>query len=339
MRCDLGPARLAGGGLMVRVDTDWSYRGFDAVVLENALVKLTVLPPVGAKVHQFIDKRVDRDLLYHHPRTEVRAPVFGANVDNWWTGGIDEAAPTGHPCTVAGEELPFLGELWSLPWTMHRESADSVTFARDAIITPLHVSRRMSLGDDEPFVRVNHRLTNLGDVPLPILWGVHPALPIGPRTHIQIPAQTGIFEEGGPAGPGLPACGDTYPWAQRGMQPLAPAPTGAWRLDYATDLNAGWLAVWDDAERTGFGMTFPRELLRSVWVWLVDGGWRGLRCVVVEPWTGHPARLDRAIADARALILEPQAELAFDTRLIAFSTTTPVAGFDADGQPLREVHA
>jgi hypothetical protein len=65
----------------------------------------------------------------------------------------------------------------------------------------------------------------------------------------------------------------------------------------------------------------------------VDGGWRGLRCVAVEPWTGHPARLDRAIAEDRALILEPRAEITFETRLIAFSATAPIAGFDADGLP------
>jgi hypothetical protein len=70
-----------------------------------------------------------------------------------------------------------------------------------------------------------------------------------------------------------------------------------------------------------------------VWVWLVDGGWRGLRCVAVEPWTGHPARLDRAIAENQALILAPGAELSFQTRLISFSTTTPIAGFDAECLP------
>ncbi len=322
-----------------RLHTDWSHRGFDAVILENALLRVTVLPALGAKVHELIDKRIDRDLLYHHPRTELRAPVFGANVDNWWTGGIDEAAPTGHPCSVEGEELPFLGELWSLPWTVQREDGCVVTLTREAVITPLRVSRRMELRDGEPFVRLGHRLTNLGEAPLPLLWGLHPALPIGPDSHIQIPARTGVFEEGGPNGSDLPASGARYPWAERELQPVGPEPSGAWRFDYATDLDDGWLAVWDGAWRSGFGMTFPREILRCVWVWLVDGGWRGLRCVAVEPWTGHPARLDRAIAAGRALVLEPHGELSFETRLIAFSTDVPIAGFDLEGRPLMEVNA
>jgi hypothetical protein len=72
------------------ISFDWSYRGFQACTLENEILRVTVLPQVGAKIHQMIFKPADRDLLYHHPRVEVRQPVFGGNVDNWWTGGIDE---------------------------------------------------------------------------------------------------------------------------------------------------------------------------------------------------------------------------------------------------------
>lgn len=80
----------------------WTYRGFPAIVLENGAIRMTVLPGHGAKVVEFISMAADRDLLYHHPRLDVRPPVFGANVDDWWTGGIDEVAPTGIPRSSAG---------------------------------------------------------------------------------------------------------------------------------------------------------------------------------------------------------------------------------------------
>src|SRR5438067_7035655 len=95
----------------------WTYRGLRAVVLENDRVRMTILPEHGAKIVEFISKRADRDLLFHHPRIDVRPPVFGANADDWWTGGIDEIAPTGHAAVVDGEQLPFLGEFWSQAWT------------------------------------------------------------------------------------------------------------------------------------------------------------------------------------------------------------------------------
>ena len=82
-------------------------------------------------------------------------------------------------------------------------------------------------------------------------------------------------------------------------------------------------------------MTFPHELMQCVWVWLVDGGWRGVRCVNVEPWLGYPARLDRAIEAGRATALAPDESLEAATRLIAFETREPIEGFHEDGRPIR----
>lgn len=84
-------------------------------------------------------------------------PVFGANADDWWTGGIDEVAPTGHPCVVGGEQLPFLGEFWSQPWTHRITSDDSdrveVHLAASGVISPIRIDRWMSLRAGEPIVR------------------------------------------------------------------------------------------------------------------------------------------------------------------------------------------
>jgi hypothetical protein len=105
-------------------------------------------------------------------------------------------------------------------------------------------------------------------------------------------------------------------------------------MHYATDLTAGWLAAWDAQWQSGFGMTFPHEIFRCVWVWLVNGGWRGIHCVAVEPWTGYPFALDEAIAAGHARELAAGASLTAETRLIGFTTSTAVRGFDEDGRPI-----
>jgi galactose mutarotase-like enzyme len=315
------------------VSFDWSYRGFQACTLENEFLRVTVLPQVGAKIHQMIFKPADRDLLYHHPRVEVRQPVFGGNVDNWWTGGIDEGLPTGAPCVVDGEELPYLGEAWSMPWTARQVSSTAVTFSRDGVITPFHVERSMELEPGKPFVRMRHRVTNTGTVPFPLLWGIHPGLPLGPATRIEIPARLGVIQDSWP-GDRLGPSGSTYPWPQCELTEPATAPPHTWDMHYATELTAGWLAVWDAQWQSGFGMTFPQETFRCVWVWLVNGGWRGIHCVAVEPWTGYPYALNEAIAAGHARELAPGDSLTAETRLIGFATSTAVCGFDEDGRPV-----
>jgi hypothetical protein len=317
-----------------RISFDWAFRGFDACILENDALRITVVPGVGAKVHEMIFKPRDRDLLFHHPRVELRTPVFGVNPDDWWTGGIDDVLPTGHPCAVDGEELPFLGEAWSLPWSAEQVDANTVSFSRNGVITPFRIERDMELRPGEPFVRMSHRISNAGTLPFRFIWGIHPGLPIGPATHIQVPARTGTIQDSWPDNRlGVP--GTEYPWPHPDLVAPPAEPAGTWDFHFASGLEAGWLAVWDGEWGCGFGMTFPHELLQCVWVWLVDGGWRGIRCVNVEPWLGYPARLDQAIAAGRAATLAPGESFEAASRLVAFETREPIDGFDDDGRPIR----
>lgn len=327
------------------VSAAWSYRGFQAVVLENEHLRVTVLPGHGARITELVSKAAGRDLLYHHPRFDVRPPVFGANPDDWWTGGIDEIAPTGHPCVVNGEQLPFLGELWSQAWewTIEEEGPDRVIVRLECggIITPLRAVRRLELRAGESFVRSQHRLVNVGHEPVPFMWGMHPGLAIRPGARIQAPAAEAVFAEGH-AELGLEP-GARFAW------PHLPLPDGrtldlsvarapdppSWELAYLTALSGGWLAVTDVESRTGFALTFDPAVLPVVWLWGVYGGWRGVYAVALEAWTSYPARLDQAIAAGRHRTLEPGAEFETEVRLIAFTGIASVGGVDLDGRVLE----
>ena len=275
----------------------WTYRGFPAIVLENGAIRMTVLPGHGAKVVEFVSKAADRDLLYHHPRLDVRPPVFGANVDDWWTGGIDEVAPTGHAAVVAGEQLPFLGEFWSQAWTgrivEQGPGGVAVELSCSGIISPLRIDRRMELRAGESFVRSTHRLTNVGYEPVPFMWGIHPGIAIRPGARIQVPGRDGTFHEGHP-GLGLEP-GTHFAWphlpAVTGPIDLSvarPADPPSWELAFVEGLRAGWLAVTDPATRTGFAMSFDPAVFPVAWLWGVYGGWRGLYAVALEAWTAQP---------------------------------------------------
>ena len=317
----------------------WTYRGFPAVVLENDRVRMTVLPTHGARIVEFVSKAADRDLLYHHPRLDVRPPVFGANPDDWWTGGIDEVVPTGHPAMVGGEQLPFLGEVWSQAWSS-RIAADgpdavAVELGCAGIITPFRIERRMELRAGESFVRSSHRLSNVGYEPMPFMWGIHPGLAVRPGALVQVPGRTGTFHEGH-ADLGV-APGTRFPWpnlpAAGGPIDLsvarAPDPP-SWELVFVDELSDGWLAVTDPASRSGFAMSFDPDVFPVAWLWGVYGGWRGVYAIALEAWTAHPARLDEVIAVGRARTLAPGEAIETEVRFIAFDGVSSVEGV-ADG--------
>jgi len=315
----------------------WKYRDFEVIFLENEHLRVGVLPQIGAKIFQMVDKRLDADLLFHHPRVEERTPVFGANVDNWWSGGIDDAFPTGHPCLVDGEELPFLGELWSMAWDWEQVSSNSVRFTRTGVITPFRMTRTMTLQPGDHFVTINYTLENLGTVAFPYLWGIHPAVPIGRRTRIHVPASRGIYGDGtGLAGTDEEVIGPggEVEWPSPSVGELPIEPSGTWHHVYLTDVEQGWLAVTDEVTTSGFAMTFSREDFPSVHLWIVDGGWRGLRCAVVEPWSGYPARLDQAISGGHARELGAGSKVDTEVRIIAFEAQETIHGFNNEGRPL-----
>ncbi len=321
---------------------DWSYRGFQALVLENDRLRVTVLPGHGAKITEFVSKRASRDLLYHHPRFDVRPPVFGSNVDDWWTGGIDEVAPTGHPCLVNGEQLPFLGEYWSQAWSARvvEEGPERavVDLGAGGIITPLRIERRMELRADEAILRSHHRLTNVGPEPIDFMWGIHPGLAIRPGARIQVPAMEGVFAEGHPqldVAPGTRFAWPRLPLRQGGSIDLSvarPPDPPSWELAYLDGLSAGWLAVTDPDTRSGFAMSFDPAVLPVVWLWGVYGGWRGIYALALEAWTSYPARLDQAIAAGRHRTLEPGEVFETEVRFIAYEGLTSVSGVAADGR-------
>lgn len=78
------------------------------------------------------------------------------------------------------------------------------------------------------------------------------------------------------------------------MSLTQPQDAGVFCGHYATDLEAGWYAIEDQDTGEGFLLEFPKEICPHLWMWLVYGGWRGYRHVILEPWTSLPVSLAEA---------------------------------------------
>ena len=282
----------------------------EAILLEDDQLLVSILPSRGAKIHQFKPKPSGHDFLYHNLRCRPRQPVFGVNVDNWWSGGIDEAIPTGHPCTYRGDELPYLGEVWSQAWNWKTVSNTlelvELHFSCDAIITPLRVERWVSLTAGEKSIQVRHKVTNTEFKPVDFLWGIHPAFAIPPGWRIELPAKTVWVAESSPDNH-LGDRGSIYQWpfasqtdgSTVGMR-LIPDPEVGWHeMRHAIEFEAGWLAVIDLTSRLGVRLTFSKDVFNTLRLWLVYSGWRDLYSAALEPWNGYPAKLTDALVDGR----------------------------------------
>ncbi|CAB5241050.1 unannotated protein [freshwater metagenome] len=309
----------------------------DAVIFENSHIRVAVLPKIGAKIHQFLDKRTAKDLLFHHPRVEVRPPVFGANVDNWWTGGIDDAFPTGQPAKVNGEDIPFLGEVWSMPWKVESLSPNSVKFSRMGVITPFLMEKVLTLDPDDNYLTVDYCVTNIGTTSFPYIWGIHPAFPISTDTRIHIPAGNSWYVDGtGPFGTSeeFQKGEKSEKWPIKSLAELSSKDPLSWEYYYLSDLDDGWLAITDHVADTGFALTFDRKTFPNIHIWMVNGGWRGIRTIAIEPWTAMPAGLDHAMTAGTARELQVHESVTTQVKMIAFTPTTHINGFTEKGELL-----
>ena len=320
--------------------------GQPALTIENGAVRATVVPAAGGHVAELVDRAVDRDLLWHNPRTATRPAPYGAWFDDSWSGGWDEIFPSGDRGTLHGERLPYMGELWCVPWAARTSTAAgeaSVETEAFGTIAPARFTRRISLRADEPVVRIRYRVENLDVRSLPFTWGIHPAFAVTPAHRIDHPGSAMLV--GVASDPTMGSVGQTYAWPDlpddsspggvRDVRRARPREDAVFGGHWATDLPAGWLALTDTAAHRGVALAFDRDVFPHAWLWQVYGGWRGHHHVALEPWTSHPMELEAAIDAGRARSLQPGEALETEAAFVLFSGLEGVAHVEPSAEGWR----
>lgn len=313
--------------MTVRLSTDWRYRGFRALVLENRHLRVVILPELGGKIWSILAKAQDREMLWHNPRVPPRAAPYGAAYDNWFCGGWDELFPNDTPVVIDGEPYPDHGEIWALAaeWEVVERSPDAVSIRliHQGVAIPTTFAKTVTLRDGETKLRVEYEITNHGDRPLDVHWKLHPALPVTPGARLHLPVRRAIIDPDFAAG----FLEREFAWphaeiasgAKLDMRELPAPDAGSTHFYYALELSAGWCGVTYPDERIGFGLEFDPEILPTVWIFGSYGGWRDLAVVILEPCTGYPVRLDEAIAQGTAHTLAPHQTLRTEVAASVFT--------------------
>ncbi|HLQ23221.1 MAG TPA: DUF5107 domain-containing protein [Gemmatimonadales bacterium] len=321
-----------------RIDASWEYNGLRCIQLENDHMRVDVLPELGGKIFRLIDKARDRDVLWKSPRVAPHRARLHDNFDDHWAGGWDEAFPNGVAVKNRyGDDLAYLGELWSMPmsWRIGESSSEGVELVLEMAtpITPARWRRRLRLGRDS-VLRIAYSVEHAGYMPFDFNWGIHPALEITPSLRLDTPAVSGeVANEWG--GGALGKEGARYTWPMLGShdlrRPLGPDSL-SFALHYLTGFKAGWVAATDVAAKRGFGLVFDPHLFKVIWLWQCYGGWRGYHHVILEPWTGYPTSLIEAAAAGRARVMNPGESLTTEVAAVLYGGVTSVGRLDPDGR-------
>ncbi|MEU2393235.1 DUF5107 domain-containing protein [Streptomyces sp. NPDC007369] len=276
---------------------------FEAIVLENAHLRATVLPGLGGRVHSLVHLPTGRELLYRNP---VFQPANFALNGAWFSGGIEwNIGATGHttlscaPLHAATVPAPDGGPMLRL-WEWER--------LRDL---PFQVD--LWLPGDSAFLYAGVRVRNPHERPAPVYWWSNAAVPEDRGTRVLAPADEAWFHGYERTLRRIPV--PEWQGADR-TYPL--------RSEYAADFfyetdpagGAGtrpWIAALD-AGGSGLAQTSTDVLRgRKLFVWGSGAGGRRWQDWLTEPGSGGYAEIQAGLARTQLehLRLEAGAELSW----------------------------
>lgn len=326
-----------------RVDADWHFHGLRAVILENDFLRAVVLPEVGARIQQLIYKPRDFNLIWSHPRIKPARVPFGAGYDNAWCGGWDELFPNNIPENIAGEAYPDHGEIWAAEWESKIGEYDGKAFAKFSCRTPISdvaIEKTLSLGPGDRRLCISYFLRNWSQSAIRVLWNLHVALAVSEHHELAFPPMKVKLEpsflgtlEGAPL---------DFAW------PIAPMPHGSVDLRrvpsrseqrmhffYGYEFSEGWCGLSNTQTGLACGVAFDPKVFPSCWLFGSFGGWRNLNVAVLEPSTGFPYEMARAVKDGTCAQLAPGEEIRTSVVFTVAESMAKIGSITPQGEIVR----
>ena len=342
-----------------RISDSWTYRGLKMMILENELLKVTIVSDKGADIFELVHKKTDTEFMWRTPwsirNQGLSIPPTG-NGDNVWhdayIGGWQTIAPTGgSPTNYANADIGQHTEATLMPWdaSIIEDSPDKVSakFTVRTVRTPFWIEKVVSLTTGSPVLTVTDTLINQAEEEAEAQWGQHVALGepfLTSKCRLDM-AKANHFVP--------PEGGNRLLDGHEGSWPLAIDPHGAEvdmssfppksdRVqDYSVFMNQqeGWYAVTNPERGVGFGLTYPVETFKYLWYWQVFGGgygypWYGRTYNVgLEPFTSLANGVPEPGSNKRtSIVFKPGESKSATVKAVIYESTTGVSRISTDGE-------
>ncbi|MFE7405348.1 DUF5107 domain-containing protein [Isoptericola sp. NPDC057559] len=261
----------------------------DVVVLENAHLRATVVPGLGGRIWSLVDVPTGADLVYAN---RVLQPANLALRDAWFAGGVEFNVGTrGHSPTTCS---PLHAAVVAGP-----DGAPGLRMWEYERVRGVVVQIDVHLGHDATMLAVHVRVTNPGDVPVPMYWWTNIAVPEEDDTRVFAAARDVYLSD---YTTGL--TGITAPW--RGDVDITRPGRHADAADYFVDcrgVDVPWVLAVDPAGTGLLHASTPRLSACKLFCW---GSGRGSRHWQewLSPEGGRYAEIQAGLATTQFEYLE-----------------------------------
>ena len=342
-----------------RINDEYTYRGMRVMVIENDLLRISILLDKGTTIFEYLYKPLDVDFMFlnnqgvRNPnQLPTNAHSSGFFLD-FYDGGWQEQLPNaGNPSNYLGTEQGLHGEVCLLPWrwTVLEDTPERVQakLSVRTYRTPFLLEKTMTLERGSPILVIEERVTNESEVPVHFMWGHHPALGeafLDENCVLDIAARKGLtlpaWSDDNKLVPDVEFTWPNAPMRGGGVIDLSRVPPrGTHQEDavYLSNLQAGWWAVTNTRLNLGFGQVWPVEVFPYIIIWAVYHGTPGYPWyrqnynLAIEPQSSMPEGLNEAIAAGTALYLEGSASMDLTLRTIVYEGITRVESITPGGE-------
>ena len=343
-----------------RVNDELTYRGLRMMVIENELIRVSLLLDKGTDIFEFVHKPTDTDFMWRSPlgvrpqlNNHPMRPATHGPFSDFYEGGWQEILPNGgRSCEYRGVEMGQHGEVWGIPWKWQvvEDSPEMVRvklWARTAR-TPFLLEKTLGLHSGSGVLDIDETVTNESDQDIDLMWGHHPAfgppflsehcvVSSGARKVVADPnvPPDGRFE---PLQEFAWPAGESRDGTLIDVRAIDPPESKLEDMLYLTDLSDGWYAITNTERKVGFGMAFDTAVFKHIWYWISLCGnpdapsWGRWYVIALEPFSSYPAVLTECMKQNRQLQMGPGQSISTWMRAVAYDGLSEVTGISEDGQ-------
>lgn len=319
-----------------RITVNVTFGEIPAVIIENEVIRMTILAGRGADVVEFLYKPMDLDFVWLTNKgipTKKVPENHPDDVDsflNGYPGGWQSVFPNGGaPSQVGDIKFSQHDEVALLNWhyTIVKDTTDEVAvkFFVETKKTPFRVSKTYSLKKMDKKCIIEECVENLSTDQWEVMWGAHISfgaplidsnstitLPKGGRV---IPHPESISSTGRRVGSTKVfdwPIGSSKDQEDIDFSKLPKIKTESEML-YIENLSQPWYQIENKEKKIGAKVSWDLELMPYLWYWQEYGSsqdypWYGKHYNIgLEPFSSYPTNgLSEAIKNGTALKFQPK---------------------------------
>lgn len=288
-----------------------TWRTFSALSLESDLVRVVIVPELGAKIVSLFDKARQHEWLAP-PMRPLKQTIYGADFVSQDMSGWDEMLPTIVACDYQGGSLPDHGEVWSIPWQVE-QTTGAVSLSVAGVALRYRFTRSAALVAAD-CLELHYSLANTGSQPFHYLYAAHPQFNADEKTRLVLPPEVtqliNVIQDD-------PAWGDSgtlhnWPMAvdRRGqtwqLDRVRPPDNHTCRKFYVPpEQPVGWAGLVHEGKGCQLRMEWSPAELPYLGLWVDEGSYNSLPVAACEPSNAYYDSLVWAIENGRVPTLAP----------------------------------